>query len=199
MVAIVTRSLNDGFLPAFAIALGVATMHLFYFPLAAFSFSLKGPIVENVTFALQLIGACYIMWMGIKGLRSLDKNVWAMRKRDDNNRFLFENYITGVAINLSNPYVILFYVGLIPSIMDFNTFSVPDVALATVVTFTAIAVVLGLECVLASQFRYILRDMNMARLLNIVSSVAMVGIGVFIFLNAFDVWNVTFGIANAAS
>lgn len=192
MVAIVTRALQDGFFPAFAIALGVASMHFIYFPVAALSFSLEGDLAQKLTFSLQMIGALYIMWIGIKGLRHLQTNPWDKKSEIDKNNVFLQNYLTGIAINLSNPYVVLFYVGLIPMIFDFQTVTTIDIVTATCATVMIIIVFLSLECVLAAQMRELLKDYNIVKRMNLVSSIIMIAIGLFVALSALQVWRVSF-------
>lgn len=191
MVAIVMRALQDGFIPAMALSLGLASMHLIYFPMAAISFSLEGALVNKITFILQLLGAFYILWIGIKGLRNLSGNPWDKRNAAKPNRVLWESYTSGIAINLSNPYVVLFYVGLMPTIFDFNSFGVTDIVIGTAVTFTIVLSLLSLECALASQMREFLRDYNIVRVVNLVSSIAMIGIGLFVLIGAMGLWNLS--------
>lgn len=193
MVALVTRALQAGFFPAFGIALGLASMHFIYFPLAALSFSLEGEMVEKLAFFLQLAGATYIIWIGIKGLRNIERNPWDKRIEDKRASAWFDNITTGVAISLSNPYIILFYVGLIPTIFDFKAFGLLDIALATFSTFIIVLSFLSLKCALASQMREILRDYKFVRGLNLGSSLVMLGIGVFIILNALGLLQVSLG------
>lgn len=194
MVAMVSRGLSDGFLPAFMIALGIATFHLVYFPLAALGFSFSGPHAGMITLFLQLVGGIYILWMGVKGIRNLKNNPWDMRRRKDGNAALLENYMTGLAINASNPFVILYYIGLIPTIMDFSSFGAADIVVGTAATFMIIVAFLSVECALAAQLREVLRSVNTVRIINIASSLAMFGIGLFILGDVFGVWNLSFEI-----
>lgn len=191
MVAIVTRALQDGFFPAFAIALGLASMHLIYFPVAAFSFSIEGALAQKLTFSLQMAGALYIIWMGVKGLRNRHKNPWDHKRKTGAGAVFLQNYMTGLVINLSSPFIVLFYVGLIPTIFDFQTIGTMDVVIATSVTFGIIMSFLTLECALAAQLREVLKDYNFVHRMNFFSSIIMIGIGVFVALSALNVWNVT--------
>lgn len=191
MVALITRSLQAGFFPAFGIALGLASMHLVYFPLAAFSFSLEGDLVEKLTFFLQLAGAAYIISIAVKGLRNIDRNPWDNRVEDQRAKAWMENVTTGFAISVANPYIILFYVGLIPTIFDFKSFVGLDIAFASLATSMIVLSFLSLICALASQMRECLREYHFVRGLNLVSSLVMLGLGVFIILTAFGVWQVT--------
>ena len=194
MVAMVSRGISDGFLPAFMIALGIATCHLAYFPLAALGFSFSGPYAGTITLFLQLVGAAYILWMGVKAVRNINRDPWANRKKTGENSVLYENYCTGLAINISNPFVLLYYVGLIPSIMDFSNFGTVDIVLGTVATSVIIVSLLSLECALAAQLREVLRDFDMVRVINIISACAMLGIGLFIVGDVFGVWDLSFDI-----
>lgn len=184
-IALVSRALNDGFFPAFAMAMGAIVVEMFYFILTAKGFALIQEYLEPLAVFLKLIGATYLVYFGIKFLNNLQSGFWEGRSDQERRRFLVQNFITGVVICLSNPLVILFYMGLIPVILDLQTMRWADILVATAVIFVVHFILLSMQCLLAAQLREMLKDTKIVRGINLFSALVFIGLGLYI------AWSIT--------
>ena len=184
-IALVSRALNDGFFPAFAMAMGAIVVEIFYFILTAKGFALIQTYLAPMAVILKLVGATYLIYFGIQSLRNLKSGFWQGRTDTQRKRFLVQNFVTGVVICLSNPLVILFYMGLIPAILDLQSLNWPAVLTAVLVIFCVHFIVLSSQCLLAAQLREVLKDTKIVRGINLFSAAIFIAIGLYI------AWSVT--------
>ncbi len=199
MLALVTRALADGFWPAFFIALGIVTVQAFFFVTASFSITLAEDYVATITNVMKAVGASYMFFLGYKGLSSLERGLWTKRSKDGHVHavikpsVLSENYIAGLTITLANPFVILFYVAVVPSILSLEALDGVDVFLATLIIVSINLFILTLEAVLAAQLREALRERKTIRIINTITSLCYIGIGLFLTYSLLPLFVATLG------
>lgn len=182
MLAIITRALNDGFLPAFFIALGIVTIQNLFFTATALGASITASSLSVITDLMKVIGAVYLFYMGYKGLSNPYKGLWTKGKSSEirKQKQLLENYMAGIAITLSNPFVILFYIGIVPTILDNSTPNMTNIALGCLVISCVNLTLLALEAALATQLRQTLQNNVVVKRVNIFTSGAFIAIGLFL-------------------
>lgn len=182
MLAIISRALNDGFLPAFAIALGIVTVQNLFFVITALGVSVTASSLAFVTDLMKAVGAVYLFYMGYKGLSNPYKGLWTKGRASETRKQkqLLENYMAGLAITLSNPFVILFYIGIVPTILDNNTPDTLNIILGCLVISGVNLTLLSLEAILSTQLRTELQNSVMVKRINVFTSLAFIAIGVFL-------------------
>lgn len=182
MLAIISRALNDGFLPAFSIALGIVTIQNLFFIVTAFGVSITASSLTFITDLMKLIGAVYLFYMGYKGLSNPYKGLWTKSKGSEirKQKQIFENYMAGIAITLSNPFVILFYIGIVPTILNNGTPDTVNIILGCLVISAVNLSLLSLEALLSTQLRAELQNSVTVKRINLVTSLAFIGIGLFL-------------------
>jgi threonine/homoserine/homoserine lactone efflux protein len=183
-IAVVARSIADGFWSGFAMSLGCTTMHVVYFLTAVFGFSIIETHLEFFSFFLKSIGMAYLMYMGVKGLMNINSGLWSDQNTPVTTPLSFiENYLAGLSITLSNPFTILFYVAVIPQILSIHDLRWNDI---TILTFTLLTVHLSYQAsisYLSSRASYFLKQPHIVRGINIGVSVIFILIGLYLGLS----------------
>jgi threonine/homoserine/homoserine lactone efflux protein len=172
-MTIVARTLTHGAGSGIAYGLGTVTGILLFLVLATFGLGL---IASEMGFAMTILryaGALWLIWMGIK--------LWTAKTEAAERGTLARSsilatYFTGVALNLGNPKMPLFYVALLPNIagtaLDFRM-----AAQLAVVILLVEAVVIGGHVALALRSRRILRSPKIMRRVNRTAGTVMIGSG----------------------
>ena len=147
---------------------------LVFLVLAAFGLSLLAAKMAVLMTVLRYGGAAYLVWMGIR--------LWTAAPTDPatvpaGRRGLLAVFATGIALNLGNPKMPLFYLALLPSVVG-ATLTPGQVGLLAAVIVAVEAVVIGGHVVLATRARALLRTPRVVRRVNRAAGGVMIGAGV---------------------
>ena len=176
--ATVARALASGFRPALAVIGGIVLGDIIYLLFAAFGLSMVARALGNLFFIVKICGGAYLIWLGIK--------IWLQDPEplcdtpDDDRRCRWGNFISGLVITLSNPKVILFYCGFLPTFLDLSTLTALDLAIVVGIISTVLIGVLGSYAYLASRARKMFTRKRSVRRLNRAAGGVMVAAGVAI-------------------
>jgi threonine/homoserine/homoserine lactone efflux protein len=174
-MTIVARTIAHG--PASGIAYGAGTVAgiLVFLSLAAFGLSVIAAEMTVVMTILRYAGAAYLVWMGIR-LWTAEPVVPDVQPTAE-RRGLLAVFATGVALNLGNPKMPLFYVALLPNVTG-SSLTPGDVAALAGVILAVETAVVGGHVLLATRARRLLRTPTIVRRVNRAAAGIMVGAGV---------------------
>ena len=112
---IVTRSIHQGRAAGLVSVLGVATGSLVH--VAAAALGLSAVLMSSaVAFeVVKLLGAAYLIWLGIRTLRGRDDEHLPERTEPAK---LSRAYTQGVVVNVLNPKTALFFLAFLPQFVD---------------------------------------------------------------------------------
>ena len=116
--ATATRALASGFRPALAVIVGIVLGDIIFLLFIALGLSLAARALGNLFFMLKVCGGAYLIWLGIR--------IWIQAQgpvsRDQNPdcRSQWGNFVSDLTVTLSNPKVILFYCGFLPTFLDLS-------------------------------------------------------------------------------
>lgn len=174
-MTIVARTISHGAASGIAYGAGTVVGILIFLTLAAFGLSIIAAEMGVVMTVLRYAGAAYLIWMGIK-LWTAEPVVPELQPVSE-RRGLFAIFATGVALNLGNPKMPLFYVALLPNIVG-ASLTPAHVAVLAAVILAVEAVVIGGHVILAGRARKLLRTPAVVRRVNRTAGGVMVGAGV---------------------
>ncbi|CDX19330.1 Lysine exporter protein (LYSE/YGGA) [Mesorhizobium sp. ORS 3324] len=174
-MTIVARTISNG--PASGIAYGAGTVVgiLIFLILAAFGLSIVAAKMAILMTVLRYGGAAYLIWMGIK--------LWSAApvvpepQPVSGRRGLLAIFATGIALNLGNPKMPLFYLALLPNVVG-ASLDAGRVGMLMVVIIAVEIVVIGGHVMLAGRARKLLRTPKVVRRVNRAAGGVMVGAGV---------------------
>ena len=146
---------------------------------AAFGLAAVLHASEDAYTALRITGACYLLWLGVQTLRTRSNpELLTFEAAPPRRRLLGTGYVAGLATDLLNPKVGVFFVTFLPGFVPSGT-SVGSASL----TFGAIFVVetalyFAFLLFLAGRITTWMRDTKIRRQLDWATGTVLIGFGV---------------------
>ncbi len=176
--AVLARAMTQGAWSCVPLALGMAVSDVVYLILACFGLAEIAQNWSGVFTAIRIIGAVYLLYLGIKMWREVPKLKIEMPATNSQDHLL--GFTQGFLISASNPKVILFYIAFLPSFMDLNALSANDITIVSLLTLTAITLGLMLVAASASWARQKLKSERAMKGLNRTAGSIMIGAAAYI-------------------
>lgn len=174
-MTIVARTIANGAASGIAYGAGTVFGILIFLLLAAYGLSVLAAEMGSVMTILRYAGAAYLIWMGVK-LWTAPPVIPELRTSSD--RFgLATVFATGVALNLGNPKMPLFYVALLPNVVG-ASLSLDQVGALAAIILAVELVVIGGHVALAIRARDLLRSAKAVRRANRAAGGTMIGAGI---------------------
>ncbi len=174
-MTIIARTISNGAASGIAYGLGTVTGILIFLVLAAVGLSLVATEMGTVMTVLRYGGAAYLVWMGIR-LWTAEPAVPQLRPVSG-RRDLLAVFATGVALNLGNPKMPLFYVALLPNVVGADL-TPGHIGLLAAVILMVETMVIGGHVLAATKARRLLSSPKIVRRVNRMAGGVMVGAGV---------------------
>jgi threonine/homoserine/homoserine lactone efflux protein len=180
--ATVARALASGFRPSFAVICGIVLGDVIFLLFAAFGLSMVARALGNMFFIVKICGGAYLIWLGVR--------IWLKKpepvtgNQNQNIHSQWDNFATGFIITLSNPKVILFYCGFLPTFLDLSAITFIDLVIVVTIIAIVLGSVLGTYAFLASRARRIFTNQHAVRRLNRTAGGVMVAAGVAIAIRS---------------
>jgi threonine/homoserine/homoserine lactone efflux protein len=172
-VTIVARTVAQGAASGLAYGAGTCTGILIFLALAVFGLAVIAGEMGLVMTVLRYGGAIYLIWTGIK-LWTAEPIVPELEARLRPS--LLSAYLTGVALNLGNPKMPLFYIAHLPNVVGTDLTPADGLMLAAVILAVETLVVGG-HVMLATRARKALRSPAIVRRVNRTAGTVMIGAG----------------------
>jgi threonine/homoserine/homoserine lactone efflux protein len=176
-LALLSISTSRGLASGIFFSVGMTLGDLSYLTIVIFSLNALADLIKPVTNAVQYFGACYLFYLGYSQWRAgkfnMDNNVSAQSH--------LRELLSGFLLAGTNPKVMIFYLLVLPSLIDLNQVSL-SYGLKIVAT-VAISLLLGLVVigVLGKKLRQLIRSQKMALRVNRIFGVIMIGVGFSLF------------------
>jgi len=176
-LALLSISTSRGLASGIFFSVGMTLGDLSYLTIVIFSLNALADLIKPVTNAVQYFGACYLFYLGYSQWRAgkfnMDNNVSAQSH--------LRELLSGFLLAGTNPKVMIFYLLVLPSLIDLNQVSL-SYGLKIVAT-VAISLWLGLVVigVLGKKLRQLIRSQKMALRVNRIFGVIMIGVGFSLF------------------
>jgi len=176
--ATTARAMASGFRPALAVIWGIVLGDILFLLFAAFGLSMVARVLGNLFFIVKICGGAYLVWLGIKIW--LQKPELAQSHQNFTARSNWGNFVSGLVITLSNPKVVLFYCGFLPTFLDLSALTAIDLALIVAIITAVLSGVLITYAYLASRARRMFTNERSVKRLNRAAGGIMVAAGVAI-------------------
>lgn len=180
--ATIARALASGFRPSLAVICGIVLGDVIFLLFAAFGLSMVARALGNMFFIVKICGGAYLIWLGIR--------IWIKKpepvtgNQNQNIHSQWGNFATGLVITLSNPKVILFYCGFLPTFLDLSALTLIDLVIVVTIITIVLGCVLGIYAFLASRARRMFTNQQAVRRLNRAAGGVMVAAGVAIAIRS---------------
>ena len=176
--ATIARALASGFRPSLVVICGIVLGDVIFLLFAAFGLAMVARSLGNLFFIVKICGGAYLIWLGVR--------IWFEKPRpvtpnqNVNTHSRWGNFVTGLVITLSNPKVILFYCGFLPTFLDLSALTLIDLVIVVTIITIVLGCVLGTYAFLASRARRMFTNQQALRRLNRGAGGVMVATGVAI-------------------
>ncbi|MBB3612176.1 LysE family translocator [Rhizobium sp. BK602] len=181
ITAIVARALGSGFRETFFMGLGLVLGDMTYLTAVVLGLAFVAQTFTEIFIAIKIAGVLYLGYIAWKlwtaGLISTD--VSAKKSTSPGMSFL-----SGLLVTLGNPKTMLFYVALVPTLIDLDSIGLPDYALLLAATFVVLLAVLIPYMLLASRARSFLKKPRALQVLNRAAAGILAGTAAFIAVRA---------------
>ncbi len=180
MMTIISRTMASGLSGCFTFIAGLCLVSFGYLGLVLAGLRFAEEDLLFISILLKSFAAVYLIYLGIKGLQNPDVELSMVEGKEQK---LFDTFTGAVMVSLSNPLLIVFYGGLVPSIVDVSTIGFVDI----VIMFAIIAAIeLGVAlayCVPVAFSRHLITP-ALLRKITIGASCVLILVGLYIGYSA---------------
>ncbi|MDP4002999.1 LysE family translocator [Methylobacterium sp. NEAU K] len=176
VVALVARALGSGFRAAMAFAAGLILGDLTYLAAAVFGLALIAETLGEVFVVVRLCAGVYLAYLAFRLWRSAGATDRIEGGPADRP---LASFVAGITITLANPKTIVFYLAVLPTIVDLRNVTGGDFAALVAVTALVIAGVMTTYAALAARARDSLRRPGFRARLNRSAAAIMAGAAVW--------------------
>ncbi len=181
ITAIVARALGSGFRETFFMGLGLVLGDTIYLTAVILGLAFVAQAFTEVFVVIKIAGALYLGYIAWKlwtaGLLAVD--IAAKKSSSAGMSFL-----SGLLVTLGNPKTMLFYVALVPTLIDIGSIGLREYAILVAATFTILLIVLVPYMLLASRARTLLKKPRALQVLNRAAASILAATAAFIAARA---------------
>ncbi|MER8500418.1 MULTISPECIES: LysE family translocator [unclassified Mesorhizobium] len=172
IAALVARVIAKGFRDVFPFLLAMWIGEAIWLSLAVFGLAVVAQTFHYAFVVVKWAGVSYLGWLAWKMWTAPVEAKEGSLPREDSPAKLF---FAGMAVTLGNPKIMMFYLALLPTIIDLGSVSVVGWVELTA-TMAVVLVAIDLTWVLAaSQARKLLRSKRAMKIANRISAGTMAG------------------------
>jgi threonine/homoserine/homoserine lactone efflux protein len=173
VTALIARVLARGTRGSPAFIAGFVAGALLWFTIAATGLAVLASTFVTVFLAIRYAAAAYLLYLAWKLWTAPARPVDATIDTSPNGRGRL--FLVGLAINLGNPKVIVFFLALLPTVVNLDTLMPLGFVELTVVIVVIASSVLAAYALAAGRARRLFTSSRAVRLVNRGSAVVMVG------------------------
>lgn len=175
-MALSARALAQGGRRSLVFLIGMLSGDAVWIALAVGGLAVAAKALGPLFVAVKIAGGLYLIWLGIKLLRSRGDDPEAAPPAAV-EQAPWRTGLSGLALTLGNPKVMLFYISVLPTLIDLQALSAAGVAATLAVIVVGAAGGLLPWLITASRLRGVLRSAVARRRVNRGAGVVMIGAG----------------------
>lgn len=181
VTALVARALGSGFRETFFMGLGIVLGDMIYLTAVVLGLALIAQTFTTVFLVVKFAGVLYLGYIAWKlwtaGLLPED-----IKAKPSTSAAM--SFLSGLLVTLGNPKTMLFYVALVPTLIDIADIGPRDYGLLLAATFLVLLAVLVPYMLLAARARLLLKQPKALRTLNRVAASVLAGTAAYIAVRA---------------
>ena len=177
VTALVARVLARGTHGVAAFIAGFVVASLLWFTIAATGLAVLASTFASVFIAIRYAAAAYLLYLASKLWTAVPRAIEATASVPEDRGRLF---LTGLAINLGNPKVIVFFLALLPTVVDLGKLTVLGFTELALIIVVIVSGVLTAYALAAARARRLMTSPRTVRLVNRGSGAIMAGAAVTI-------------------
>ncbi|MEL6818717.1 MAG: LysE family translocator [Pseudomonadota bacterium] len=163
VIALVANALGAGFRHTVPMLLGLTLGDVIYLAAAILGLAYLANTFGTAFVVIKYCGAAYLAWMAFKMWRA---GITSKTVEANAGRNAIATFSAGLFVTLGNPKTIVFYLALLPNLMDLSLVTPPDFALLIALTFVVLVITMTPYIALAGKARSLLQTPRLLRLMN---------------------------------
>ncbi|MCJ2073606.1 LysE family translocator [Methylobacterium sp. J-030] len=176
VVALVARALASGFWAGMAFAAGLMLGDLTFLAAAVFGLTRVAEALGDVFVVVRIGAGLYLGFLAIQLWRAAARVQPVAGRGADRP---FASFFAGLTVTLANPKTIVFYLAVLPTLLDLGAVTRSDFALLVAVTALVLIAVMTPYAALASRARHALQTAAFHRRLNRSAAAIMAGAAIW--------------------
>jgi threonine/homoserine/homoserine lactone efflux protein len=177
-VALTARAFSGGFQAAWPLALGVVVGDVVWPLLAILGVTWIVSVFAGFMEVLRWVACLTFLTMGALVIRNAGKSITSDSRLTRPG--MWAGFLAGVAVILSNPKAILFYMGVLPGFFDLTRLTAQDIVVICILSFVVPLIGNLSLAVFLDRARRLMTSPAALRRANIVSGVLLIGVGLVI-------------------
>ena len=176
MMCVISRSVAHGMSGCWAFLIGFNVALLTYLSLVLFGLSFVDVDLLFISILVKSIAAVYLIWAGVKGLQ---EPVSGLSVEDIEMQNFFDTVVSALVLTLSNPLIILFYAGILPTILGATPVNAENAFVIALIVLGIETAVVLVYCLPIVYFRKKVSPVLMGYI-KAASSIVLIGLGLYI-------------------
>ncbi|NSY40070.1 LysE family translocator [Leisingera sp. ANG59] len=177
VAGLVGQSLGNGLQVSLFFLAGIALGDVVYLTIAIAGLAAIAQLFSGALLAIKVLGGLYLVYLASKFWRN-EAGLTHVRKAG--SRRGLKTFLSGFALTLGNPKTIIFYLALLPTVIDLGAVGLSQWAALSVLTVAVLFVTLLPYALLASGARTMMTRAEALQKLNRLAGAIIGGAGVFI-------------------
>jgi threonine/homoserine/homoserine lactone efflux protein len=169
--ATISRALASGFNNASFVVLGIVLGDIVFLLLAIFGLSAIATILGDFFVIVKYLGGFYLLFLGYKILTSKEEKTELNAVEELSWK---KNFLTGLLITLSNPKVILFYLGFLPTFVNLQALTLIDILIISSIVTIVLGGVMLAYAYSASNAKKLFKSKESKRKMNVSAGSVMI-------------------------
>jgi threonine/homoserine/homoserine lactone efflux protein len=178
---VIVRSMTSNLSQGLITIGGIVFANIIFILLVVYGVGALVASMDGLYAIIKFAGSAYLFWLGIKLLRVKVKKTEIEQVEESSWN---DNFIAGFIVTISAPRAILFYVSLLPNVIDLTKARVPDVLLLMLIATVAVGGAKLPYALLAYRSSLFLQEEKPKRVMNLFAGVVMILIGSVVALKA---------------
>jgi threonine/homoserine/homoserine lactone efflux protein len=173
VTALVARALGSGFRSSLFMSLGLIVGDLTYLTAVVLGLALVAQTFGMAFLIVKWFGVAYLAWLAWSFWSSgiTPESVEARRGKGG----LASSFVAGLTVTLGNPKTMIFYLALVPTLVDLQTITLRDYGVLAALTVVVLLIVLIPYLALAAKARWFLKTPRALKALNRTAATFMAG------------------------
>lgn len=180
-VAVMARGLGSGFSHAYAMGMGMVLGDLLYVLTAIFGLGFIANSLGGFFVIVRYMGGVYLLYLGFKIFFS---NPSKQKIKSSSSKSYLKDFVSGLMICLSNPKVILFYLGFLPTFVDLRNLTSTEIVTISLIVVILLMIVMFIYAYFSSMTKEAMKKPKTQRFLNRFAGSVMFGTGSILLLKA---------------
>lgn len=176
MMMVMSRTISGGMPACFTFILGFLIITLVYLVIVLAGFQFIDLDIIFISILIKTIAAVYLIQMGVKGVMYPEVSYGVTEAKGHS---FYDNLTASMMLTASNPLVLVFYAGILPTIIDIDAMQLNDMALIVFIVLAIEGILPVIYCAPFAIFRKKLST-EFLKGLRIFSSAVIILIGLYI-------------------